>query len=192
MTENDTKTNYLQGLMRMDINKLSLEDEHALGHGVARGDSVALEKLIRHNLRLVPYMVSTKLTAWRNGNVPMADLIQMGNEALVLAAQRWKPREGVRFSSYACPFIYKHVSRELNNTTNAIRLPVNIMLAIKKMHYTERVLSQDLGRKPTVEELAETLGTNIKKVHQLKNYINREPISLESLESENHQEEIDE
>jgi DNA-directed RNA polymerase sigma subunit (sigma70/sigma32) len=66
------------------------------------------------------------------------------------------------------------------------------MEALKKMNYNERALSQVLGRKPTVQELATILNTTPTKVHQLKGYISREPISLDNIEQDKHFEEQDE
>ena len=189
---NDIKSDYLQELVKLDIPTLPIAEEHALGHRIQEGDEEAYEELVKHNLRLVPYMVSSKMTAWHHGKTPLEDLIGMGNEALLLAARKWKPTKGVRFSSYACAFIRRFVLRELNNTENAIRLPVNIMLAIKKMRYEERVLSQILGRAPTVTELAKVLGVSTARIHQLRGYLSREPISLDSLESEKFNEESEE
>lgn len=190
--QNDIKTDYLQELMAMDIPTLPLKYEHELGHRIAKGDEDAYDELVKHNLRLVPYMVSSKMTAWHHGKTPMDDLIQMGNEALLLAARRWKPTKGVRFSSYACAFIRRFVLRELNNTENVIRLPVNIMQDIKKMRYEEQALSQILGRSPSVAEVAKVLGVAVKRVHQLQGYLVREPISLDSLENEKFNEESEE
>ena len=124
--------------------------------------------------------------------MPLEDLIGIGNEALFMAAQKWKPKKNVRFSSYACAFILRWVLRELNNTANTIRLPVNIMLDIKKMNYNERMLTQDLGRKPTIQELSAAIGMSTNKIYQLRGFLNREPISLDSLESEKFNEEIEE
>lgn len=189
---NDIKSDYLQELLRMDISKLPMEYEHELGRRIAEGDEEAFNELVTHNLRLVPYMVSSKMTAWHHGKTPLEDLIGMGNEALLLAARSWKPTKSVRFSSYACAFIRRFVLRELNNTSNIIRLPVNIMLNIKKMKYEERVLSQLLGREPTVTELSAILDISVSRVHQLRGYISREPVSLDSLENEKFLEENEE
>lgn len=192
MTENDIKSDYLQELLEINIPQLPLAYEHELGHRIADGDEDALQELIQHNLRLVPYMVSTKLTAWHYGKMPLEDLIGIGNEALFLAAKNWIPMKRVRFSSYACAYIRRYVLRELNNTENTIRLPVNIMLDIKKMLYKERVLTQMLGREPTVQELATILNTTPARIYQLRGYLSREPVSLEELENNQPKEENEE
>lgn len=187
--ENDIKSDYLQSLY--GIETLSLEDERKLGEQIAEGDDDALEKLVTHNLRFVPHVV-TKMTAWQHGKMPMEDILAIGNEQLLIAAKRWKPMGNIRFSAYARSFIERGVRRELDNTSNIIRLPINIMEAIKKMNYNERALSQVLGRKPTATELATILNTTTDKVHQLKGYITREPISLDNIEQDKFFEESEE
>jgi len=100
--------------------------------------------------------------------------------------------KNIRFSAYAMSFIRRWVLRELNNTENAIRLPVNIMLDIKKMKYEERILRQLLGREPTVPEMAAVLNISTNRIYQLKGYISREPISLDALENDKPIEESEE
>lgn len=189
MSDNDIKTDYLQSLY--GIRTLSVEEEHELASKIAEGDDEALEKLVTHNLRFVPHVV-TKMTAWQHGKMPLEDILAIGNEMLLIAAKRWKPHKNVPFAGYARPFIERGVRRELDNTSNIIRLPINIMEELKRMNYNERALSQVLGRKPTVSELATILNTTTARVHQLKGYISREPISLDNLNNENLQEENEE
>ena len=80
---------------------------------------------------------------------------------------------------YAKSFIEKGVRRELDNTANMIRLPVNIMEAVKKMNYNEKALSQVLGRKPKLSEIATMMGVDENRVRQLQSYLMREPVSIE-------------
>jgi DNA-directed RNA polymerase sigma subunit (sigma70/sigma32) len=171
-------TDYLQELMQMDIPTLSKEEEHKLSAQIQSGDFKALDTLVTHNLRLVVYMVS-RMTAWRHSKVPVEDIIGCGNEALVLAAKKWTPTKNNGFASYAGEYIRRYVTRELDNTERTIRLPINIVQGIKKMNYTARELTQILGRTPTVKEIANMMGVSDKKIHQLRGYINREPISLD-------------
>ena len=189
MSDNDIKTDYLQSLY--GIRTLSVEEEHALAERIQQGDDEALEKLVTHNLRFVPHVV-TKMTAWQHGKTPLEDILAIGNEMLLIAAKRWKPHKNVPFAGYARPFIERGVRRELDNTSNIIRLPINIMEELKRMNYNERALSQVLGRKPTVAELSTLLNCKPERVHQLKGYISREPISLDNLNNENPQEENEE
>ena len=186
---NDIKTDYLQSLY--GIEPLSTKEEHALAERIQQGDDQALDKLVTHNLRFVSHVV-TKMTAWQHGKVPMEDMLAMGNEQLLIAARRWKPTNNAKFATYAKSFILKGVRRELDNTSNIIRLPVNIAESIKKMNYNERALSQVLGRKPTIAELATIVGVTTARIHQLRGYISRELISLDNLNNENLQEENEE
>ena len=187
----DLKSDYLKELMRRDIPVLSFEDQKALAERIQAGDTEALDKLVTHSLRFVLHTV-TKMSCWQHGRTPHEDIIAIGNEQLIIAAKRWKPIGNIKFSAFARKFIIRGVERELDNTANTIRLPVNIMEALKKMNYNERALSQVLGRKPTVQELATILNTTTTKVHQLKGYISREPISLDNIEQDKHFEEQDE
>ena len=185
--ENDLLSDYLNALY--GIEPLSTEEEHALAARIAQGDQVALDKLITHNLRFVVYIVR-KMTAWRHGKVPVEDMIAMGNEALFKAARRWTPTNNAKFATFAKSFILKDVRRDLDNTANLIRLPINIMEQVKKLNYNDRVLFQLLGRKPKPSELAKVMGMTESKVHQLQGYITREPISLDNINQEKYIEEL--
>jgi RNA polymerase primary sigma factor len=189
--DKDIKTDYLQELMRINIPVLPFEEQKALAERIQKGDEEALDKLVTHSLRFVLHTVS-KMSCWQHSRVPHEDIIAIGNEMLIVAAKRWKPIGNIKFSAFARKFIIRGVQRELDNTANIIRLPVNIMEALKKMNYNERALSQVLGRKPTVQELATILDTTPAKIHQLKGYISREPISLDNIEQDKHFEEQDE
>jgi DNA-directed RNA polymerase sigma subunit (sigma70/sigma32) len=114
------------------------------------------------------------------------------NEKLLEAARRWKPYKDVPFAGYARPFIERGVRREIDNTANTIRLPINIVEDIYRMNYNEQVLTQMLGRKPNVLELAQILDCKPEKVHRLRGCVTREPISLDNLNNENFNEEHDE
>jgi DNA-directed RNA polymerase sigma subunit (sigma70/sigma32) len=189
LSENDIKTDYLQSLY--GIRTLTTQEEHDLAEKIQAGDDDALERLVTHNLRFVPHVV-TKMTAWQHGKTPLEDILAIGNEMLLIAARRWKPHKNVPFAGYARPFIERGVRRELDNTSNIIRLPINVMEELKRMNYNEQALSQVLGRKPTVAELATIVNTTATRIHQLKGYISREPISLDNLNNENLQEESEE
>ena len=177
----DILSDYLQSLY--GIEPLSTEEEHQLAHQIQQGDEDALNKLVTHNLRFVVFVVK-QMSAWSNSRVPVEDLIAMGNEALFLSAKRWKPKNNSKFATYAKPFIERGVRRELDNTSNLIRLPVNILQNIKRMTYTERKLSQLLGRKPKNIELAKMLDLPVQKIVELKNYMLREPVSIDQLNNE--------
>ena len=188
MNENDILSDYLQGLF--GIEPLGTEEEHRLSALIQQGDEEALEKLVKHNLRFVPYVVC-KMTAWNYGKLPPEDIIAIGNECLLEAGRKWIPTKGCRFTAYAKNFIVKGVTRELDNTSDIIRIPINIKEQIKKLNYAERSLTQVLGRKPKISELATVANMTESKIHRLKGYIAREPVSLDAISAEKHIDEME-
>lgn len=188
MNDTDALTEYMQSLYGLAI--LPTEEEHRLAELIQAGDESALNKLVTHNLRFVVY-VTRKMTAWQYGKTSVEDLLSMGNEQLVIAARRWTPKNKARFATYARSFIEKGVRRQLDNTENIIRLPVNVMESIKKLNYTDKALSQVLGRKPKTSELATMMGITEDKVRNLQAHITSEPVSLDHINEESHVEDID-
>lgn len=184
---NDSKSKYLQDLISRNIPQLTFERERELAIKISDGDQEALDELVYHNLPLVPFVV-TKLSYWDHSKTPQEDILGIGNEALILAAKKWKPQKKYRFPTYARSFIARYVQRELDNTSNIIRIPINIVEEIKRMNYQTQVLTQMLGRKPTIKEVAEVMGTTTKRLHQLRVIINREPSSLDHIEKEYEEE----
>jgi RNA polymerase primary sigma factor len=180
---------YLSGLHSSQ--PLPLEEEERLAGMVQAGDGRALEKLVRHNLRFVVSVVK-ETPEWHHGNVPFEDLLAIGNEALLKAARKWVPRNGARFATYARPFIVRGVRRALDNEWSMIRVPVNIAEEIRRMKYTERVMTQQMGRDPTDAELADRLQVHVTRLADLRGFIAREPTSLESFNQEKFQEESEE
>jgi RNA polymerase primary sigma factor len=181
----DGKTEYVQALYKYP--PLSTAEEHELAAKIAQGDEAALGRLVTHNLPFVVHMVS-RMSAWRHGKLPMDDLIAIGNECLLRAARKWRPVGNVGFSAYARPWIERGVRRELDNTANIIRLPVNVLQSIRRMAYNERALTQILGRKPTSDELAKVLQVTPARIAQLQGYVTREPISLDMINNEKQSE----
>ena len=184
----DTLNHYLQSLFGIDPRPV--EEEHNLAKQIQAGDHRALEKLVKHNLRFVVFLLKNT-TAWQHGMTSVEDLINIGNEQLVKSAKRWIPTNNARFATYARSFILKGTRRELDNTSNMIRLPVNVSEQIKKMNYNNRALSQVLGRKPKASEIATMMGVHENVVLKLQSYIGREPVSLESIDEERHMEDDD-
>jgi len=179
------KRNSLSDYMRSlyGIPTLSIEEERTLAKLIATGDELALEKLVTHNLRFVVKTIKNTPT-WHHSGVDMEDLMGFGNEALLLAAKKWKPQEDIRFISYARKVILTEVNRGVANTKNLIRLPVNVTEEIRRTKYTERLLTQELGREPSTQELAQKLGTTSLRIAQLNGILNKEPISLENFNTE--------
>lgn len=189
MSKNDFLTDYLQSLYGIPV--LDSETEYELARRIDLGDEDALDSLIKHNLRFVVYTVR-KLTAWNHSRVPQEDLIGLGNEALLKAARQWKPTNNAKFATYAKPFILRGVERGLDNTENLVRIPIKVREEIRKMTYTERALTQTLGRTPTINELSTILAKTPKRINQLKFYLIQEPTSLDALNIDKLEEESEE
>jgi len=187
MKDNDSLTTYLQGMLAEDIKGLTKDEEYGLSKRIQLGDMDALNTLVHHNLRLVVFMLR-KTTAWQHSIVPPEDLIQMGNLALIMSAKKWTPTKNARFASYAGNYILRFVTRQLDNSERMIRLPINVVEAIKKMNYVERQLRQVLGREPKAQELATEMGVSTRRISQLKGYIVREPISLDTFLNDKNEE----
>jgi RNA polymerase primary sigma factor len=175
-TNRSALSDYLKLLYEYE--PLSQEEEITLSERIHSGDMMALEKLVTHNLRFV---VSTiKATPmWQHSSVPMEDLLGFGNEELINAAKKWKPKNNARFVTYAKKFIIRGVNRAVANTSNLIRLPVNWIEEIRRMKYAERLLSQELGRVPTSKELADKMGVPVKQINHVQSLLLKEPISLD-------------
>jgi len=188
LSKNDFLTDYLQSLYGIPV--LSSADEYKLAERIAQGDDYALEQLVKHNLRFVVYTVR-KMTAWNHSRVPQEDLIGLGNEALLKSAMQWKPTNGAKFATYAKRFIMRGVERGLDNTENLVRIPIKVREEIRKMTYTERALTQTLGRPPTVHEVSIILNKSVKRINQLKFYLLQEPSSLDALNLDKLEEEND-
>lgn len=175
-TTRNALSDYLKILYQYE--PLSHEEEIELSERIQKGDMMALEKLVTHNLRFV---VSTiKATPmWQHSSVPMEDLLGFGNEELINAARKWKPKNNARFVTYAKRFIIRGVNRAVANTSNLIRLPVNWIEEIRRVKYAERLLSQELGRVPTSKELADKMGVSVKQINHVNALLVKEPISLD-------------
>jgi RNA polymerase primary sigma factor len=178
MQRNDFLTDYLNSLYGIPV--LDTEEEYDLSSRIQSGDERALDKLVKHNLRFAVYTVR-KLSAWHHAKTPQEDLIGFANEGLVKAAMRWQPKNNAKFATYAKKFILRAVERGLDNTENLIRIPIKVREEIRKMTYTERALTQTLGRIPTNNELASVLEKTPKRVRQLKFFMAQEPTSLDAM-----------
>lgn len=173
-----------------DVQPLPLAEEERLAGMIAAGDQKALEKLVRHNLRFVISIVRDT-PSWHHSGVPFEDLVAMGNEAMIKAAKKWKPKNGSRFATYAKPYIQRGVRRSLDNEWSMIRIPVNIAEEIRKMKYTERVMMQELNRNPTDFELADRLKIHHSKISELRSVVGMEPTSLDGQHQEKFNEEVE-
>ena len=153
---------YLRDISQFPL--LTIQDEIRLSKRIRKGDTEAKLQMIRSNLRLVVKIARD----YANLGLPLLDLISEGNIGLIKAVERFDPRKGGKLSTYAAWWIKQAVKRALANQSKTIRLPVHLVDKIAKIRRVSSQMTEELGREPTDDELAEELGLTASKVTQLK------------------------
>lgn len=164
---------YLRAIGRIKL--LNAKEEIELARRVKLGDKQAKKRLVQANLRLV-VSVAKK---YQNRGLPFLDLIQEGNLGLIRAAEKFDPERGYKFSTYATWWIRQGVTRALADKARTIRVPVHMVETINSLRKVTRKLSQEYGRRPTIEELAKALGVSVSKIQTVL-AANRSPLSLDT------------
>lgn len=132
---------------------ISREEEVELARRIRQGDEEALDKLVRSNLRFV-VSVAKK---YQNQGVALADLINEGNLGLIRAAHRFDETRGIKFISYAVWWIRQAILQALAEQSRIFRVPLNRASTLHRIGRKRSLLLQELGREPTVEEVADEL-----------------------------------
>ena len=165
---------YLKEIGKIQL--LSAQEELNLARqALEDGNGAARDRLIEANLRLVVSIAKRYV----GRGMTFLDLIQEGNLGLMKAAEKFDYKRGFKFSTYATWWIKQSITRAIADQARTIRIPVHMVETINKLTRAKRELLQELGREPSVEEIAERTGMSAEKVAEVQK-VAAEPVSLES------------
>ena len=153
---------YLREISRIPL--LTRNEELALAKRVAAGEQEAARQMVEANLRLV-VMIARRYV---NRGLPLGDLIEEGNLGLIRAVQKYRWERGTRFSTYGTWWIRQGVVRALANQARLIRLPVHVEARLAKYRRAQAQLTQELGRAPTLAEIAQRIEEPVKHLEGLE------------------------
>lgn len=149
---------YLREIGKIPL--LSAEEELELAQKVKSGDKRAKDKMAEANMRLVVSIAKR----YSGRGLDFLDLIQEGNTGLLRAVEKFDPDKGFKFSTYATWWIRQAITRAIADQARTIRIPVHMVETINKLLRTQRRMTQELNREPTIEELAKELEMEPEKV----------------------------
>lgn len=164
---------YLKEIRNIPL--LTAREEIELSRRVRKGDKKARERMIRSNLRLVINIAKR----YMHLGIPLLDLIEEGNMGLMKAVEKFNPRKGFRFSTYAAWWIKQSVTRAISEQSKMIRIPVYMNEIMSKWRKAQQQLSQKLKRPPAPEEIAKKINLPKSKIEQVTSWMSMPTSSLE-------------
>ncbi|MBI4335419.1 MAG: sigma-70 family RNA polymerase sigma factor [Candidatus Omnitrophica bacterium] len=142
---------------------LKQQEEIELARRIKKGDRLARQKMIKANLRLVINIAKR----YSYLGVPMMDLIEEGNLGLMKAVEKFNPRKGYRFSTYAAWWIKQYITRAVANQGKTIRVPIYMLELLMKFKKVNDEFANKHNRKPKLKEIAKRMRLPIRKVQEL-------------------------
>ncbi len=152
---------YLREIGKIPL--LNNEEELALAKRVVAGDRKAKDQMAEANMRLVVSIAKRYV----GRGLDLLDLIQEGNTGLLRAVEKFDPDKGFKFSTYATWWIRQAITRAIADQARTIRIPVHMVETINKLLRTQRRMTQEMNREPTLEELAKELDLDVDKVEHI-------------------------
>lgn len=149
---------YLREIGKIPL--LTAEEELALANRVVDGEKKAKDQMAEANMRLVVSIAKR----YSGRGLDFLDLIQEGNTGLLRAVEKFDPSKGFKFSTYATWWIRQAITRAIADQARVIRIPVHMVETINKLLRTQRRMTQELNREPTIEELAKEMEMEPEKI----------------------------
>ncbi|HEY0770135.1 MAG TPA: RNA polymerase sigma factor RpoD/SigA [Sphingobacteriaceae bacterium] len=165
--ESQSLDKYLQEIGKVDL--ITSEEEVNLARRIREGDTIALEKLTKANLRFVVSVAKQ----YQNYGLTLGDLINEGNLGLIKAAKRFDDTRGFKFISYAVWWIRQSIMQSLAEQSRIVRLPLNRVSGLNKILKTFSTLEQQFQREPSTRELADTIGVTEEEIVQNQKHSGR-------------------
>lgn len=165
---------YLKEVRKVPL--LTAKEEIMLSRRVRKGDKKARHKMISSNLRLVINIAKRYI----HFGMPLQDLIEEGNVGLMKAVEKFDPRRGYRFSTYAAWWIRQSISRGIAEQVRLVRLPIYINEMMTKWKKISERLTQKLKRAPNDDEIAKSMHLSRVKANQLNSWTSTKTSSLDA------------